>query len=117
MKQFNKIFGKAMIEVTPDDIAMLGSDVPVVTANGYTYADFVTWANKAFSPNLELVRASINSGSCVVCQIMGVFNEKSASTLKANGFTEWAITMEELCDDDGRSSGYSDLFLNIPVHV
>lgn len=117
MKQFNKIFNKVMIEVTPTDIAMLGPDVPVITANGYTYADFVTWANKAFSPNLEFGWASNNSGSCVVCKINGVFNEKSASTLKANGFTEWAIKIDDLCDDEGRSFGCSALFLNIPVHV
>ena len=117
MKQFNEIFGKVMIEVTPADIAMLGPDVPVVTVNGYTYADFVTWVNKAFSPNLELGWASNHSGSCVVCKINGVFNEKSASTLKANGFTEWAIEADDLCDDGGRPLGCSALYLNIPVHV
>ena len=114
MKQFNEIFGKVMIEVTPVDITMLGKDVPIVTIKGQNYADFVTWANKAFSPNLELEWASNNSGSCVVCKINGVFNEKCASTLKANGFTEWAIVADDLYDDDGKPLCCSALYLNIP---
>ena len=117
MKQFNEIFGKVMIEVTPTEVAMLGTDTPIVNVNGSTWAEFVTWANKAFSPNLELGWASNYSGSCVVCKINGTFNEKSASTLKANGFTEWAIEADDTCDDDGRPLNCSALYLNIPVYV
>ena len=114
MKQFNVIFGQVMIEVTPTDCAMLGADVPVVAVNGHSYADFVTWANKAFSPNLKFKWASNNSGCCVVAAIDGVFNEKSTSTLKANGFTEWAIEAVDQYDDEGRPIGCLGLCLNIP---
>ena len=114
MKKFNEIFGKVMIEVTPTEVAMLGAEVPVVAVNGHSYAEFVTWANKSFSPNLMLNWASNNSGCCVVAEINGVFNEKSASTLRANGFTEWAIQADDKYDEDGRPLGCPGLYINFP---
>lgn len=115
MKKFNEIFGKVMIEITPTEVAMLGADVPVIVLNGHSYAEFVTWANKSFSPNIELDYAyDDGSGCCIIAKINGVFNEKSASTLKANGFTEYAIVAEDSFDDDGRPIGSPCLCLHIP---
>ena len=114
MKHFKEIFGKVMVEITPVDVVMLGADVPVVTINGQNYADFVTWANKAFNPNLEFGYAYIYHGDCVVvAKINGVFHEKSASTLKANGITEWAIKADEQYEEDGSPIGCPALYLNI----
>ena len=114
MKQFKEIFGKVMIEITPVDVTMLGADVPIVTINGQNYADFVTWANKVFSPNLEFGYAYIHPDGCVViAKINGVFHEKSASTLKANGITEWAIKADEQYEEDGSPIGCPALYLNI----
>lgn len=112
MKRFKEIFGKAMIEITPTDVAMLGTDVPVVSFNSRNYADFVSWANRAFSPNLVFSHAYI-CPSCVIAKIDGIFDEKSASTLKANGITEWAIKADEEYGEDG-PTGCPALFLNIP---
>jgi len=113
MKRFKEIFNTAMVEITPTDIAMLGKDVPVVSFNSRNYADFVSWANRAFSPNLVFSHAYICPGSCVVAKIDGIFNEKSASTLKANGITEWAIKADEVYGEDV-PTGCPALFLNIP---
>ena len=113
MKHFKEIFGKVMIEITPVDVAMLGTNVPVVTINSQNYADFVTWANKAFSPNLKFRCASIYPDGCVTAEINGVFHEKSASTLKANGITEWAIKADYQYEEDGCPIG-PVLYLNIP---
>lgn len=116
MKHFKEIFGKVMIEVTPTEVAMLGTDVPTVSVNGQTFADFVTWANKAFSPNLEFGYVGWGDGShCgISAEINGTFNEKSVATLKANGITEWCIVADDYYDDDGRPIDCSALYLNIP---
>ena len=114
MKHFKEIFGKVMIELSPKDVAMLGTSVPVVVLNDAYYTEFTTWANKAFSPNLEFGYASIYPDGCVVAKINGVFHEKSASTLKANGITEWAIKADDQYEEDGRPIGYPALYLNIP---
>ena len=114
MKKFKEIFGKVMIEVTPTEVAMLGCDVPMVTLNGSTWAEFETWANKALSPNLAVRSCWFSGCRTAVHASIEAFNEKSASTLKANGFMEYSITAEETFEDDGRSCGYC-LVLNIPV--
>ena len=114
MKKFNEIFGKVMIEVTPTEVAMLGADVPVVNVKGSTWAEFITWANKALSPNLKVVGGWISGCGTAIHANIKSFNEKSASTLKANGFMEYSITAEETFEDDGRPCGYC-LVLNIPV--
>jgi hypothetical protein len=114
MKHFKEIFGKVMIEITPVDIAMLGADVPVVTINGQNYADFVDWANKAFSPNLELGRAFFSDAAVLYTTLEGAFNEKSVATLKANGINEFNVTSEMECADDGCPLGCA-LWLTIPI--
>ena len=114
MKKFNEIFGKVMIEVTPTEVAMLGADVPVVNVNGSTWAEFRTWANKALSPNLVVRRCWFSGCRTAVHASIEAFNEKSASTLKANGFMDYSITAEENFEDDGRPCGCC-LVLNIPV--
>ena len=114
MKKFNEIFGKVMIEVTPTEVAMLGYDVPMVTLNGSTWAEFETWANKALSPNLVVRSCWFSGCRTAVHASIEAFNEKSASTLKANGFMDYSITAEEDFEDDGRPCGYC-LVLNIPV--
>ena len=114
MKQFSEIFGKAMIEITPKEVAMLGKSVPVIVVNDHYWVEFTTWANKAFSPNLE-IRYAYNDGSgcCLIAVLNGVFNEKSASTLKANGITEYAITAGMQYDDCGTPLN-PELELHIP---
>ena len=115
MKQFNEIFGKVMIEITPEDVAVLGTDVPVVVVNDHYWVEFTTWANKAFSPNLELGYAySDGSGCCIMAKVNGSFTEKSASTLKANGFTEYAICADTTWDDEGHPLYDAALILHIP---
>jgi hypothetical protein len=116
MKQFNKIFGKVMIEVSPTDVAMLGTSVPVVAVNDHHWVEFITWANKAFSPHLELEHAfKDGSRCCIIARITGVFNEKSVSALKASGFIEFSVSAEEdCCDDEGRPLYGSSLYLHIP---
>ena len=116
MKKFNEIFGRVMIEVTHTEVAMLGADIPTVSMNGSTWAEFTTWANRSFSPNLEIAYAYWGDGShCgISAKIAGTFNEKSVSTLKANGITEWCLVADEQYDDDGRPLGMPGLYLNIP---
>jgi hypothetical protein len=114
MKKFNEIFGKVMIEVTPTEVAMLGYNVPMVTLNGSTWVEFKTWANKALSPNLAVRTCGISGCRTAVYAIIDSFNEKSASTLKANGFMDYSVTAEEDFVEDGRPCG-SCLVLNIPV--
>ena len=114
MKKFNEIFGKVMIEVTSTEVAMLEHNVPVVNVSGSTWAEFKTWANKALSPNLVVRSCWFSGCRTVVRASIEAFNEKSASTLKANGFMEYSITAEETFEDDGRPCGYC-LILNIPV--
>ena len=116
MKKFNEIFGKVMIEVTPTEVAMLGADVPVVNVNGSTWAEFTTWANKSFSPNLKIAYSCWGDGShcSISARIDGAFNEKSVSTLKANGITEWAIKADDQYEEDGRPIGCPALYLDIP---
>ena len=114
MKKFNEIFGKVMIEVTPEDVAMLGADVPVVNINGSTWAEFITWANKALSPNLKVESCWISGCRTAVHAAIGTFTDKSASTLKANGFVDYSITAEEDYEEDGRPCS-SYLALNIPI--
>ena len=113
MKKFNEIFGKVMIKITPEDVAMLGADVPVVNVNGSTWAEFTTWANKALSPNLVVKSSWISGCGTAVHAIIETFTDKSASTLKANGFMEYSVTAEECFEEDGRP--YSSLVLNIPI--
>lgn len=114
MKHFIEIFGKVMIEVTPTEVAMLGCDVPVVTVGGSTWAEFKTWANKALSPNLTVISCWISGDRTAVHATIETFTVKSASTLKANGFTEYYVTADESFDEDGRPWGCS-LVLNIPI--
>ena len=114
MKKFNEIFGKVMIEVTPTEVAMLGADVPVVNVNGSTWAEFITWASKALSPNLTVKSCWFSGCRTAVHAIIEAFNEKSASTLKVNGFMDYSITAEEAFEDDGIPCGCC-LILNIPV--
>ena len=114
MKQFKEIFGRVMMEASSADVAMMGTDVPVVTLNASTWVEFITWANKAFSPNLKLSYAVFNSVmGCVFVKVEGTFDEKSISTLKANDIKEFSITADEDCDDDGRPCGCA-LWLKIP---
>lgn len=114
MKKFAEIFSKVMIEVTPTEAAMLGNDVPMVRLNGSTWAEFTIWANIALSPNLVVKNCWFGGCGSVVHATIESFNEKSASTLKANGFTEYSITTEEAFEDDGRPCGCC-LVLDIPV--
>jgi hypothetical protein len=114
MKHFKEIFGKVMIEITPTEVAMLGYDVPMVTLNGSTWAEFETWANVALSPNLTVRSCWFSGCRTAVHANVEAFNEKSASALKANGFMEYSITAEEDFEEDGRPCG-SCLVLNIPV--
>lgn len=114
MKKFNEIFGKVMIEVTPIEVAMLGADVPVVNVNGSRWAEFETWANKALSPNLTVKSCWISGCGTAVHAAIETFTDKSASTLKANGFTGYSITAMGDFDDDGTPLG-SMLVLNIPI--
>lgn len=114
MKKFNEIFGNVMIEVTPTEVAMLGADVPVITLNGSTWAEFTTWANKALSPNLVIRNCWFSGCRTAVRASIGSFNEKSASTLKANGFMEYSISAEEDFDGEGSPCGCC-LVLNIPI--
>lgn len=114
MKQFKRIFGKVMMEASFTDVAMLGADVPVITLNGSSWVEFITWANKAFSPNLKLSYAGFTGdGTCVYAKVEGVLNEKGISTLKANEFKEFSITAEEDFDEECRPCGCA-LWLNIP---
>ena len=113
MKQFNEIFGKVMIEVTPTEVAMLGTDVPVVTVGGHTYADFVTWANKSFSPHLMLGEYAWFTSDRVKARILGNFTPKCASALKANGFDDYTIYSDSVYEEDGKPIGDS-LYLAIP---
>ena len=114
MKNFAEIFGKVMIDITPTEAAMLGNDVPVVKLNGSTWSEFTTWANKALSPNLVVNECWFSGCGTSVHATIESFNEKSASTLKANGFTEYSITTEEAFEEDGRPCG-TCLVLNIPI--
>lgn len=114
MKKFNEIFGKVMIEVTPTEVAMLGADVPVVNVNGSTWAEFITWANKALSPNLTVKSCWISGCRTAVHAIIGTFTDKSASELKANGFMDYSVTAEEDFEEDCGPCG-SYLILNIPI--
>ena len=114
MKHFKEIFGKVMIEITPTEAAMLGTDTPVVNVNGSTWAEFETWANKALSPNLAVRSCWISGCRTAIRANIESFNEKSASTLKANGFMEYSVTAEEDFEEDGRPCG-SCLVLNIPI--
>jgi hypothetical protein len=114
MKKIAELFNRVMIEVTSTDVAMMGKDVPVVTAKGSTWAEFETWANKALSPNLVVRGCWFSGCRTVVCARIEAFNEKSASTLKANGFMGYSITAEVDFEEDGRPYGCS-LVLNIPV--
>jgi hypothetical protein len=114
MKKFAEIFGRVMIEVTPADVAMMGKDVPVVTVEGSTWAEFEEWSNKAFSPNLAVRSCWFSGCRTVVCASIEAFSEKSASILKANGFMEYSITAEEDFEEGGRPCGYC-LVLNIPI--
>ena len=115
MKQFNEIFDKAMVEVESSEIAMLGVDIPVVTIDGHSWVEFVTWANKVLSPDLELRDAWINPARCCVnAEVAGVFNEKSASALKASGITEYALNAEMGIDDCGQYTYDAILKLSIP---
>ena len=114
MKQFKEIFGKVMMEVSFTDVTMMGADIPVVTLNAFTWVEFITWANKAFSPNLKLSYAGFNSVmNCVFATVEGALDAKSISTLKANDIKEFSITADEDCDDEGRPCGCA-LWLNIP---
>ncbi len=114
MKQFKEIFGEVMIKAPLADVTMMGADVPVVTLNASTWVEFVTWANKAFSPNLKLSYARFNSVmDCVSAKVEGALNEKSISTLKANDIKEFSITADEGFDEDGMPCGCV-LWLNIP---
>ena len=114
MKKFNEIFDKVMIDVTPTEVAMLGVDVPVVNVNGSTWAEFITWANKALNPNLKVISCWVSGCGTAVHVAIETFTDKSASTLKANGFTDYSITAMDDVDDDGRPCG-SYLVLNIPI--
>lgn len=114
MKHFKEIFGRVMIEVTPTEVAMLGADIPTVSMNDSIWVEFKTWANKALSPNLAVRTCGISGCGTAVYAIIDSFNEKSASTLKANGFMDYSITAEEDFIEDGRPCG-SCLVLNIPV--
>ena len=114
MKHFKEIFGKVMIELSPKDVAMLGTSVPVVVLNDAYYTEFTTWANKAFSPNLELGRTFFSDAAVLYTRIEGAFNEKSVTTLKANGINEFNVTSEMDYADDGCPLGCA-LWLNIPI--
>ena len=114
MKHFIEIFGKVMIEITPTEVAMLGADVPIVNMNDSIWAEFTTWANKALSPNLTVISCWISGDRTAVHATIETFTVKSASTLKANGFTEYYVTAEESFEEDGRPCG-SSLVLNIPI--
>lgn len=114
MKKIAEFFGRVMIEVTPIDVVMMGKDVPVVTVEGSTWAEFETWINKALSPNLAVRSCWFSGCGTAVHANIKAFNEKSASALKANGFMEYSITAEEDFEEDGRLCGCC-LVLNIPV--
>ena len=114
MRQFNEIFDKVMIEVTPTEVAMLGTDVPTINLNGSTWAEFTTWANIALSPNLQITRAYVSGCGTTIHSIIKSFNDKSAATLKANGFKEYSITADDCYEDDGRPCGPC-LVLSIPL--
>ena len=114
MKHFKEIFGRVMIKVTPTEVAMLGADIPTASMNGSTWAEFTTWANKAFSPNLKVESCWISGCGTAVHATTETFTDKSASTLRANGFTDYSITAMDDFDDDGRPCG-SCLVLNIPI--
>lgn len=114
MKQFKEIFGKVMIEITPVEVAMLGADVPIVTINNHSWAEFSTWANKSFHPNLEIAPAFFSEqDSTVRARIRNFFTRKSASTLSAH-FNDWEIYADDVYDDDGRPFNTPELYLSIP---
>lgn len=113
MKYFEEIFGKVMLEVTSTEVAMLGADTPVVTANGKAWVEFTTWANKFFSPHLMLDEYAWLTADRVKTRILGNFTPKCASVLKANGIDDYIIYSDYIYDDDGRPTGVS-LYLAIP---
>lgn len=113
-KCISEIFDKVMIEVTPTEVAMLGTDVPIITLNGSTWAEFTTWANIALSPNLQITKACVSGCGTAIHSIIKSFNDKSAATLKANGFKDYSITADECYEDDGRPCGPC-LVLKIPI--
>lgn len=113
-KCISEIFDKVMIEVTSTEVAMLGTDVPIITLNGSTWAEFTTWANIALSPNLQITKTCVSGCGTAIHIIIKSFNDKSAATLKANGFKEYSITADECYEDDGRPCGPC-LVLKIPI--
>lgn len=112
MRDFIVLFNKVFISVMDTDIAMFDNNVPVIHIADRKWVEFVTWANKALSPNLTLVSACMDTNGIICASIDGSFYKNSASTLNAH-FSDWFITAEEDFADDGCPLG-SSLFLNIP---
>lgn len=112
MMHLKEIFGVIMIKVTPTEIFILGAKIPIASIDGSKWAEFTTWANITFSPDLKIEHCywADDSHCSILAKIAGVFNEKSASILKVCGIKKWSIETNDLYDDDGRPG----LFLNIP---
>ena len=117
MKQFALIFGKVMIESTKNELealTALSENFPVVTMNGSKWVEFSTWANICMSPNIKINNCWLSHDENTVVVTMDSFNEKSASTLKANGITKFNLTASFTGDEDGYPCN-TCLMLNIPI--
>lgn len=117
MKRFALIFDKVMIEPTKSELEALMSlseNFPVVTMNGFKWVEFLNWINICMSPNVKINRCWLNPDETIVIATMDSFNEKSASTLKANGITKFNITASFTGDEDGYPCN-TCLMLNIPI--
>ena len=113
MKQFDLIFGHVMVSITSKEVAMLGEDTPIVTCNGQIWAEFTTWANKSFSPHLELGDDAWMSVDRVKARVLGNFTPKCANALKSCGITDWELFADYVYDDEGRPQAES-LYIAIP---
>ena len=112
MKKFNEIYGKVMIEVSPVDIAMLGDNVPIVTLDGLSWAEFTTWAAKSFSPHIEVAQDCWMYDNEIRIRLIGSVTAKGLSALKTH-FPDFILYSDNIYYDEGPSYD-SSLYLKIP---
>lgn len=104
-----------MIEINTSSTGknIAGKGLPIVSIGDTLWVEFIAYANMMFSPNLKLADAHITEDA-VICTIDGAFTSKSATTLKASGFTDWTIDVTEVYGDECEPLGTS-LCLNIKL--